>query len=62
MWELMPSRRPPLPPDFYERAVADLEELANQIEQRPDLNHNAADRLRAIAKDIREAGRQRDKR
>ncbi len=58
----MPSRRPPLPPDFYECAVAELEELANHIEQRPDLNHNAADRLRAIAKDIREAGRHRENR
>jgi hypothetical protein len=58
----MPSRRPHLPPDFYERAVAELEELAKQIEQRPDLNHNAADRLRAIAKDIQEAGRHRENR
>ena len=56
----MPSQRPPLTPDFYERFVAELEDLANQIEQHPDRNHNAAARLREIAKDIREDARQRD--
>lgn len=58
----MPSRRPPLTPDFYESVLADLEELASQIEQRPDLNHNAAERLREIAKNIREDARHREKR
>jgi hypothetical protein len=46
----MTSRRPPLPPGFYEGIAAELEEIADRLEQRPELNHGAAEKLRKIAK------------
>jgi hypothetical protein len=53
----MTSRRPPLPPGFYEGTAAELEEIADRLEQRPELNHGAAGKLRKIAKDIRQDAR-----
>ncbi len=53
----MPSRRPPLPPGFYESIAAELEEIAHRLEQRPELDHGAAEKLRKIAKDIRQDAR-----
>jgi hypothetical protein len=50
----MTSRRPPLPPGFYEGIAAELEEIADRLEQRPELNHGAAEKLRKIAKAIRQ--------
>ena len=47
----------PLPTGFYERIVAELEEIADQLEKRPELNHNAAARLREVANDIRQDAR-----
>jgi hypothetical protein len=48
------TSRPPLPPAYYASLVVELEEIADRVEQRPELNHDAASRLRKIAKDIRE--------
>jgi hypothetical protein len=48
------TSRPPLPPGYYARLVAELEEIADAVERRPELNHHAALRLREIAKGIRE--------
>jgi hypothetical protein len=48
------TQRPPLPLGYYARLVAELEEIAEQVEQRPELNHHAARRLRDIAKGIRQ--------
>jgi hypothetical protein len=50
----MANRRPPLPAGFYERIAAELEEIADRLEERPELNHGAAEKLREIAKDIRQ--------
>ena len=52
LWSLMYKRHLPSP-GFYERLVAELEEIADHIERRPELNHRAAARLRQVAKDIR---------
>ncbi len=52
---MMPTTsRPPLPAGYYARLVAELEEIAEQVEQRPELNHHAASRLWDIAKGIRQ--------
>jgi hypothetical protein len=53
----MATRRPPLPPGFYERIAAELEEIADRLEERPELNHGAAVKLRKIARDIRQDAR-----
>jgi hypothetical protein len=53
----MATRRPPLPPGFYEGIAAELEEIAHRLEQRPELNHAAAEKLRKIAKNIRQDAR-----
>ena len=49
----MPNRRSP-PPGFYKGIAAELEEIADRLERRPELNHGAAAKLRKIAKDIRQ--------
>ncbi len=53
----MSDRRQPLPPGFYEGIAAELEESADRLEQRPELDHHAAEKLRKIAKDIRQDAR-----
>jgi hypothetical protein len=42
---------------FYQRVVAELEELAQVVRRRPDINHQAAARLQAVADDIRRDAR-----
>jgi hypothetical protein len=53
----MPKRRSSLPPGFYEGIAAELEEIADRLEHDPDRNHDAAAKLRKIAKDIRQDAR-----
>ena len=43
----------PKPQIFYEKVIDELETVAALIRAHPELNHHAADRLLAIAKDIR---------
>jgi hypothetical protein len=38
---------------FYERVVAELEELVRMVRERPEMNHHAAERLQGVADDIR---------
>lgn len=53
----MITRRQPLPAGFYEGIAAELEEIADRLEKRPELDHGAAEKLRKIAKDIRQDAR-----
>jgi hypothetical protein len=41
-------------PEFYARIVKELEEMAEHVRHRPEINHKTAARLEAIAKEIRE--------
>ena len=56
----MAARRPPLPPGFYEGIAAELEEIADRLEERPELDHGAAEKLRKIAKEIRQDAKSLD--
>ena len=53
----MPKRRSSLPPDFFKGIAAELEKIADRLEQHPDRDHDAAAKLRRIAKDIRQDAR-----
>lgn len=44
----------PKPPEYYERIAHEIEEIAQVISHRPELNHHSAERLRKIAQDIRQ--------
>jgi hypothetical protein len=39
--------------EFYERLVKELEEMADAVRRRPEINHQTAARLEAIAEEIR---------
>jgi hypothetical protein len=43
----------PRPFGSYEDIAVELERIAEMVQQRPELNHHAADRLLQIARDIR---------
>jgi hypothetical protein len=49
----MATRPTPPGPGYYERIAEELEEVARSLRDRPEMNHHAAERLRAIARDIR---------
>jgi hypothetical protein len=46
-------RAAPKSPEYYEKIAHDLEEIAEVVSHRPELNHHSAERLRKVAKDIR---------
>jgi hypothetical protein len=46
-----------LSPDFFKGIAAELDEIADRLEQHPDRDHDAAAKLRRIAKDIRQDAR-----
>jgi hypothetical protein len=43
----------PQPKQFYEALVKELEDVAQILRHRPELNHHSAERLEKIAADIR---------
>jgi hypothetical protein len=50
----MAARPKPPGPGYYERIAEELEEVAQSLRNRPEMNHHAAERLREIARNIRQ--------
>ena len=44
----------PLTAPQYERMANDLQKMSEQIRQRPEMDHNFANRLETLAKEMRE--------
>jgi len=51
---MKPPTEKGMPKTYYERIVEELETVAESIRLHPELNHQAAERLLTIARDIRQ--------
>jgi hypothetical protein len=48
------THKKPLSAPQYERMANDLQTMSEQIRKRPEMNHNFAERLAALSKEMRE--------
>jgi hypothetical protein len=51
---LMTDKKPPLTVPQYERMAKELHRMSDEIRARPEIDHNMADRLEKLVKDMRE--------
>jgi hypothetical protein len=57
----MPPAKEPLSAAEYDRMADELESMAETIRLRPEMNHNFAERLALLAKQIREDAQRADR-
>ena len=49
----MTAKQPPLTIPQYQKMAAELQAMSDQIRARPEMNHNFAQRLQTLAKEMR---------